>query len=346
MIVELVSLVRWEWFKLRYRWMPWVLLAVLVLVTQLFIWGAFFAFRDTQEARDIVFGSTALDGTAVDFDCNDVLAGDIPEGAQVPSPDEEMGRRMLEDCQEWKAVQQEELGDLYSLITPPGSAGFAVGAGQTIGLILVAILTASVIGTEHGWGTVRPVLVRGVRRWYMLASRLAMVAIAFAGALVVIGVLGLVSGLAAGALASGTEGLESIYSWGDGLEVYAKAWFSVLPYGALVALVAVVTRSSAAGLGVGLGYYFLEQTAVAILLALFDWFQGVADYLLVYNISAFMGGGAGDEGGNGSITFGVVGGDPPGELHTALVMAAYLLVLGGLAFYLFQRRDIPGASRS
>ena len=25
MIFELVSLVRWEWFKLRYRWMPWIL---------------------------------------------------------------------------------------------------------------------------------------------------------------------------------------------------------------------------------------------------------------------------------------------------------------------------------
>ena len=343
---ELVSLVRWEWFKLRYRWMPWILLAILVLVTQLFIWGAFLAFRETQDTRDRVYGVTSDDGTTVEYDCDDVLSGNTPDGARVPSADEDIGRRMLEDCRQWKENQQEQLGELYSLITPPGSAGFAVGAGQTIGLILVAILTASVIGTEHGWGTVRPVLVRGVRRWYMLASRLAMVAIAFAAALVVIGVLGLVSGLAAGALASGTEGLESIYSWGDGLKVYGKAWFSVLPYGALVALVAVATRSSAAGTGAALGYYFLEQTVVAILLALFDWFQGVADYLLVYNISAFMGGGAEDEGGNGSITFGVVGGDPPGELHTALVIAAYLLVLGGLAFYLFQRRDIPGASRS
>ena len=57
---------------------------------------------------------------------------------------------MLENCRQWKANQQDELGELYSLITPPGSAAFALSASQTIGLILVAILTASMIGTEHG----------------------------------------------------------------------------------------------------------------------------------------------------------------------------------------------------
>ena len=345
MIVELASLVRWEWFKLRYRWMPWILLAILVLTTQLFIWGAFFAFRDTQDTinTSYTFTFSSSDGPAVEYDCDDLLDGRVPDST-LPS---EARQRMLEACRRSRANQQEQLGELYSLITPPGIAVFAMGAGQAIGLILVAILTSSVIGTEHGWGTVRPVLVRGVRRWHMLASRLGIVALAFAAALLVIGGLGLASGLIAGALVSGAEGLENIYSWRDAAEVYGKAWFSVLPYGALVGLAAVATRSSAAGIGVGLGYYFLEQTAVGILLSFFDWFQGVADYLLVYNIGAFMNTEAADEGGNGGGgAFGVAGGNPPGDLHTFLVIAAYILVLGGLAFYLFQRRDIPGASRS
>ena len=345
MIFELVSLVRWEWFKLRYRWMPWILLAILLLSTQLFIWGAFFAFLNTQDTRDVVFSFSSSDGQRVEYDCDDLLEGRISDSAQL-QPTEGASQRMLENCRQWKANQQDELGELYSLITPPGSAAFALSASQAIGLILVAILTASMIGTEHGWGTVRPVLVRGVRRWHMLASRMGMVALAFAAALLVIGGLGLVSGLIAGALVSGTQGLENIIAWRDVAEVYGKAWFSVLPYGALVGLVAVATRSSAAGIGVGLGYYFLEQTAVGILLSLFDWFQRVADYLLVYNIGAFMNTVAEDEGPSGGGAFGIVGGNPPGELHTFLVIAAYILVLGGLAFYLFQRRDIPGASRS
>ena len=66
----------------------------------------------------------------------------------------------------------------------------------------------------------------------------------------------------------------------------------------------------------------------------------MADFLLVYNIGVFMSGG--DAGGFAGPTQG----DAPGELHAFLVLAAYVLVLGGLAFYLFHRRDIPGASRS
>ena len=113
-------------------------------------------------------------------------------------------------------------------------------------------------------------------------------------------------------------------------------------------LVAVATRSSATGIGVGLGYYFFEQIFVGIFINLFDWFQRIADFLLVYNIGAFMGAGDSEgEGGNGGgFTIGGFLGDAPSELHAFLVIAAYILVLGGLAFYLFQRRDIPGASRS
>ena len=93
-------------------------------------------------------------------------------------------------------------------------------------------------------------------------------------------------------------------------------------------------------MGVGLGYYFLEQIFLGIFINLFDWFQNVADFLLVYNIGVFM------SGGDAEGFAGPTQGDAPGELHAFLVLVAYVLVLGGLAFYLFHRRDIPGASRS
>ena len=43
MIAQVLRLTRWEWFKLRKRWMPWILLAVAVAITQLSIWGTFFS---------------------------------------------------------------------------------------------------------------------------------------------------------------------------------------------------------------------------------------------------------------------------------------------------------------
>ncbi len=80
----------------------------------------------------------------------------------------------------------------------------------------------------------------------------------------------------------------------------------------------------------------MEQIFLGIFINLFDWFQNVADFLLVYNIGVFM---------SGRDAEGFAG-PTQGELHAFLVLAAYVLVLGGLAFYLFHRRDIPGASRS
>ena len=35
--------------------------------------------------------------------------------------------------------------------------------------------------------------------------------------------------------------------------------------------------------------------------------------------------------------------DPPGALHAFLVLLAYTLMLGVIAFWLFQRRDVAGA---
>ena len=358
MIAEVLGLVRWEWFKLRRRWMPWILLAILGLITQLAIWGTIFAFNDTKNTTDNTYIVTSTrDAQPVEIGCADLLRRRGPDLSSEFRKDpnisqaraEEMAQRAMEQCQGWKANQQSQLGELFSLITAPGSVVFALALGQSLGLILVAILTSSMIGTEHSWGTVRPLLVRGVRRWHMLASKLGMVGLAFAAALLVISVLGFISGVIIGGLLSGTEGLENDFSWADVAEVVGKAWFSTLPYVALVGLVAVATRSSAAGIGVGLGYYFFEQIVVGIFINLFDWFQRVADFLLVYNIGAFMGAGdSGGEGGNGG-GFTIIGGflgDAPSELHAFLVIAAYILVLGGLAFYLFQRRDIPGASRS
>ena len=40
MIVPVLRLTRWEWFKLRKRWMPWILLGIVVIVTQISVWGS------------------------------------------------------------------------------------------------------------------------------------------------------------------------------------------------------------------------------------------------------------------------------------------------------------------
>lgn len=69
----------------------------------------------------------------------------------------------------------------------------------------------------------------------------------------------------------------------------------------------------------------------------FSWFQNVADLLLVRNITAWTGG-AGTGGG------GFGGGPLPDQTHAIVVLAIYTLALGAIAFSLFERRDVAGAT--
>ena len=48
MIADVLSLTRLEWFKLRHRRMPWILLILSVLL-QITFWGAYAVFRVGDE---------------------------------------------------------------------------------------------------------------------------------------------------------------------------------------------------------------------------------------------------------------------------------------------------------
>jgi ABC-type transport system involved in multi-copper enzyme maturation permease subunit len=86
-------------------------------------------------------------------------------------------------------------------------------------------------------------------------------------------------------------------------------------------------------MAIGLGYYFAEQLIVALFSNLFSWFQNVADFFLVRNISGWSGGSGG-----------LAGGALPDQTRAIVVLAVYTLVLGGVAFWLFERRDVQGAT--
>ena len=40
---------RWEWFKLRRRWIPWVLLGIFAVFTQMLVWIGYLVFRSEGE---------------------------------------------------------------------------------------------------------------------------------------------------------------------------------------------------------------------------------------------------------------------------------------------------------
>jgi len=327
------NLAIWEWFKLRRRWMLWILLAFAILFAQLAVWGSFFSYQNLRTTGGEITVPATLQsqqGRAPrTLACNDLLSGD--PARQPTDLDVQVLDGIRAQCRQQLATQPQRLQRAYENLTLPGSIPLALGTLQTLGLILIAVLTASAIGIDYGAGTLRSVLVQGTGRWpYLAAKFLVLVVLAGLG-LIVATVSVVISSAIAERLA--TPAAASSAAWSAAGIALWKAWLSLIPYITLTTFVTVLARSSAAGMAIGLGYYFAEQILVALLSNFFSWFANVAEYLPVHSISAW----------SGSTGFG--GPAAPADLaHAGFVLVGYTLVLGGLAFWLFQRRDVQGAT--
>lgn len=341
MIANIANLGRWEWFKLRKRWMLWILLAFAILFAQLAVWGQFFSYQNLQRTG----GELTVPATLQQQQgrvprtvaCNELLSGDPAK--QPADLDTQVIAGLAAQCRQQAATQPDRLARGYQGFTLPGSFSAALGIVQTLALILIAILTASAIGIDYGSGTLRSVLTKGTGRWPYLAAKILTLAVLTALGLLITLATVAVSSVIAGAIAGAapTSATVTARTWSDAGIAFSKAWVSVLPYLALTTFVTVLARSSAAGMAIGLGYYFLEQILIALLSGLFSWFQNVADFLLVRNISAWT-----QAAGAGS-GFGA-GGTLPDATHAIVVLAIYTLALGAGAFWTFERRDVQGAT--
>jgi ABC-type transport system involved in multi-copper enzyme maturation permease subunit len=333
-IGTIANLAIWEWFKLRRRWMLWILLVFAILFAQLAVWGSFFSYKNLQSTGGEITVPATLQsqqGRAPrTVACNDLLSGDPTR--QPADLDAQVLEGLRAQCRQQLATQPQRLQRAYENFTLPGSIPLALGTLQTLGLILIAVLTASAIGIDYGAGTLRSVLVQGAGRWHYLAAKLLTLVVLAGLGLVVATASILVSSAIAERLVEAPAAASGATWSAAGIALW-KAWLSLIPYITLTGFVTVLARSSAAGMAIGLGYYFAEQILVALLSNFFSWFTNVADYLPVHSIAAWSGG-------NG---FG--GPAAPTDLARAgFVLVAYTLVLGGLSFWIFHRRDVQGAT--
>lgn len=345
MIAHIATLVRWEWFKTRRRWMPWILLAIPLLFVQMTFWGTYYSYRapisietGMSAATTRVGGSGQSTTVRVDLSCNDVFAGRVP--ADLP-PD--LGVASFElQCNEAREQERQRRRDMLDRIILPGSLANALGLIHGLGVVLVAIMTASLVGTEFGWGTLRLVLAKGTGRWQLLSAKLMLIALLVGAALAIIAATTAASSMIASSLVS--ERPEAPTEWSEAVATFGRAWFGLLPYAALAVVVTVLASSSVAGIAAAVGYLFTEWTVAALLLSRFDWAQNVADYMLGRNITAWILGTGGGESDAVMIGTSTPIGEFPDALHAFLVLAAYIMALGGLAFWRFQRKDVGGPS--
>ena len=287
MIGEALNLTRWEWFKLRHRRLPWILLAVSVLLLQVAYWGAYAVFRFGE---DLTFGA----------------GGRVSVG-----------------------------GEFQEVLAFPNSAGIGLTFSHGFSVILIMTLAVSLTGTEYGWGTVRAVLTRGAGRWQLLAAKLILVSILGAAALV-LGVASLAIGSFVASLTlEGAGWIATSPEWGEVARILGKSVYGLLPYVVLGVFIAVVTTSSGAAIGLGLGYVVAENIVVGILSS-FEWFERVSGFILGQAVEGLF------ESADQTSPDAVFAGQPV-ALQGFLVSLAYIVILSGLAFWIFLRRDVAGA---
>lgn len=206
------------------------------------------------------------------------------------------------------------------------------------GALMVVILTASTVGSEFGSGTIRTILPRASGRLPFLLAKLAAMVLFTALAVLI----GYVAGLGASAVVTSLEDLNGGFGPNVVLQTLAalgRTVFVMLPYLALAFAVAVWTRSTAAGIGVGLAVLFLEGLITGLIGLAGGAFDRIGEFLLAENVSAVLEANAGG--------LDRLAGPPsglPGAWRAAAVLAVYTAVFLGLAFWRFARRDLTAGT--
>ena len=329
MIGRIAGLTRGEWFKLRRRWMPWILLVILLLFSQLGIWGAYFNYGQVSRGGEVLISTPGQAGPPQRISCAEILAQPptLPAGV-----DAAVVAGLRAQCGQLSAERVTLQSRIYANFTLPGSIQQALGVASSMGTILIAVLAASTVGVEYGWGTMRTTLVRGTGRWQYLAGKLSMLMLVAFGALVVVVGVSAVSSVVAAGLVAPPPGFVAP-AVGTAFEALGRAWFGMVPMIALVAMLTVLTASTATGMAIGIGYSIAEPLIMVLLGQLSDRFKGVSDYLLAANISAW----------NGGEGFGATASSLT-SMHHFVVLLAYTVAFVGITAWLIESRDIAKAT--
>ncbi len=350
MITDVLRLTRWELFKLRRRWMTWILLFIGLAVVQAFLWGFYSAYHNIGDHSASGYPERSDAGDIVTITCSDILDGTADAKAELVSDEfREHARRRIEDrrqsgeCPEVIEEVAERRSSHREYFVLPGGLANSLGVAHSIGVLLIMILAASTMGVEYGYGTLRTALARGVGRWQFLAAKgLSLVLMAGVG-LFIASLTVVISGLIAASLVSDEIGsIVGAGEWSTVGVMFGKTLYGLVPYAVLALFFTVLTSTSSMGIAITLAYYVVENIVVLVMSGFFDWFGNVYKFLLGPNTAAWMTDSrVVTTGSDSGLLSGVS--ELPGTLHAFITLLVYMAVLGGAATWLFLRRDIAGA---
>ena len=233
-------------------------------------------------------------------------------------------------------------GNIVTLLLLQSAIPFAFSIMASIGSLLAIILTASSIGSEYSWKTIRPALVSSESRFKFIVAKLVSLA-----SMILLGMLiGVIAGFVMGLITTGLGGnaynfsfFTGSYAWTQVLQ-YLRTFYVIMPFALLGFVMAIVGRSAMPGIATGVGFLFLEAIITAFMTAAGGWIAKVPAYLLNANVTAItalnkLPGRFG--GGGGTDTTPV-----PSLTHAFVILGVYSVVFLVFSFYLFKKRDVTG----
>lgn len=214
-------------------------------------------------------------------------------------------------------------------------------SGNNLGGIVLMIFVAVVVAQEYQWNTITLWLSRGTPRPLLLAARCA--ALLLAVLLLIVGPL-MVGGAVTAILTSLIHGKldPSVVNYGQLMLGVARVFMTMLPYFAFTFMMATLTRSVAGGMGAGIGFLFVTEGVLPLLLQSVGaskammYLPGMLSKSLLQLNSAIA---------NTSLAalhtsdVGQASG-PVDPTAAAVGLVLYAVVFLGIAFYRFQRQDL------
>ncbi len=196
-----------------------------------------------------------------------------------------------------------------------------------IGTIIAVVFSSSLMGSEYGWNTMRPLLTRAKRRSDLISAKW-MTAALYVG---LVSLISVVITMAAAIVSTAITGGETSLSGSivtDAVFVTIRLAMNLLPYAAIAFFLALLLRSNAAGIAIGIATAFIEPIIFALLGALSDVFKSIQKGGISWNTDrVFRFGGDND----------VLARD---AWISAGVLSIWIAALVVLSLWIFNRRDV------
>ena len=319
----LLRLIRMEIYKIRRRIMSKVLLSIAIviaiLVFLLFSINTFFVLNAPPESFSPPCPPT-----------NTPSQGQAQQNCPPPSTAQIMQFR------------ETALRNASEPLRLPTSLSLAVQVALSAGTILIIILIGAITGGEFSIGTVRLMYTRGPTRSQFLLAKVGVSAICAAIGILSMSIIGILTGQALNALSNMTQDFGFLSaSWVAHTTLYLLIamldWF-------IFAIIAIffgtLGRSTVAGIVGALTWLFIEPILGSILKLAGTFSQGpfgnflkaIPDYFIGNNIGALLQN-------QGQHIFGGSG-SSLSDLHALIVLAVYIIVFVGLAWWINERRDV------